>query len=59
MEDHEITLLPVCLCPTLCARQLLGKHVPAEINTHATTEELLDAVFFVWSFVMSYPQHVV
>jgi hypothetical protein len=29
------------------ARQQLSKHVPMATNTHATTEELLDAVFYV------------
>jgi hypothetical protein len=30
---------------TAVARQWLGKHAPAATNIHATTEELLDAVF--------------
>jgi hypothetical protein len=30
-------------------RQRLGKHFPAATNTHATVEELLDAVFSMWS----------
>jgi hypothetical protein len=29
--------------------QLLGKHIPAATNTRTTIEELLDAVFSVWS----------
>jgi hypothetical protein len=29
---------------TAVARQWLGKHLPAKKNTHATIEELLDAV---------------
>jgi hypothetical protein len=37
---------------TVVVRQRLGKHVPTATNTHATTEELLDAVFSMSS--MSY-----
>jgi hypothetical protein len=38
---------PLCLCVSFpnVARQRPGKHVPAVTNTHATMEELLDAVF--------------
>jgi hypothetical protein len=42
-EAYKITLLYVCVS-LIVVRQLLGKHVPAGRNTHATTEELLDAV---------------
>jgi hypothetical protein len=31
------------------AREWLGKHTSAMTNMHATTEELLEAVFSVWS----------
>jgi hypothetical protein len=31
------------------ARQLYGEHVSVAINKHATTEEILGAVFPVWS----------
>jgi hypothetical protein len=34
------------------ARQQLGKHISAAMNTHATIEEVLDSVFSVGS--MSY-----
>jgi hypothetical protein len=30
---------------TIIARQWLNKHVPVPTNSHATTEELLDASF--------------
>jgi hypothetical protein len=40
---------PCCLCvcvfPFIAARQRLGKQIPKLTNTHATVEELLDAVF--------------
>jgi hypothetical protein len=43
---------PCCLCACVSrvnvARQRLGKHVPDATNTHVI-EELLDAVFSVWS----------
>jgi hypothetical protein len=55
----------VCVCiPPIIARQWLGKNPPivatqrlsrnvtAVMNTHTTTEELLDASFLWWS--MSY-----
>jgi hypothetical protein len=35
-------------CPLNVARQRLGKHLPAAKNTHATAEEMLDAVFSTW-----------
>jgi hypothetical protein len=37
------------------ARQWLGKHVPPTMNTHAATEELLDAPFSMqyMSYVIS------
>jgi hypothetical protein len=36
----------VCLCiPPIVATQRLGKYVSAATNTHATIEELLDAMF--------------
>jgi hypothetical protein len=51
--------LPCCVPPkqavivepedTAVARQRLGKHVQAATNAHATTEELLDAVFSMQS----------
>jgi hypothetical protein len=31
------------------AGQQLGKHIPTAMNTHATTEELLDMVFSMQS----------
>jgi hypothetical protein len=34
--------------PLIVARQRLGRNVTAVTNTHATTEELLDASFSVW-----------
>jgi hypothetical protein len=34
---------------TAVGRQRLRKHVPAATNTHATTEGLLDAVFYMRS----------
>jgi hypothetical protein len=34
--------------PPIVARQRLGKNVTAVTNTHATTEELLDASFLMW-----------
>jgi hypothetical protein len=37
--------LCVCLSPPIVATQRLGKHVPEAINTHATIEKLLAAVF--------------
>jgi primase-polymerase (primpol)-like protein len=30
------------------ARQWLSKYIPATMNTHATTEELLDVLFYMW-----------
>jgi hypothetical protein len=36
------------------ARQQHGNHVSTAMNKHATTEELLEAVFFVWSVLMLY-----
>jgi hypothetical protein len=45
-----MTLLSVCMfVPPKVARQRLSKHVSAATNTCTTTEELLDAVFSVWS----------
>jgi hypothetical protein len=44
--------LPCCLCvcvPPIVASQQLVTYVPAATNTHGTAEELLDAVFSVWS----------
>jgi hypothetical protein len=38
--------------PPIVARQRLGRNVTAVTNTHATTEELLDAWFSMWP--MSY-----
>jgi hypothetical protein len=40
-----------CLCvpPNLVARQLLSKHIPVATDAHPTIEELLDAVFSMWS----------
>jgi hypothetical protein len=39
---------PCCLCvcpsPPNVARQQLGEHIPAPMNTHATIEKHLDAV---------------
>jgi hypothetical protein len=32
---------------TVVARQRPGKYVPAAANTHATTEEMVDAMFSV------------
>jgi hypothetical protein len=38
----------LCVCVTApVATQRLGKRVPAGTNTHATEEELIDAVFSV------------
>jgi hypothetical protein len=49
-EAYEFTLLTVFLCVLYnAARQRLDKQVPTATNTHKTTEELLDAVFFVRS----------
>jgi hypothetical protein len=41
------------------ARQWLGKHFPLVMNTHVTTEELLDIVFFSAVCVISDIQYVV
>jgi hypothetical protein len=30
------------------ARKLLSKYIPAAMNTHATTVELLDVMFSMW-----------
>jgi hypothetical protein len=38
---YEITLFTMCDV----ARQGLGRHVPAAMNTHAVKEEMLGAVF--------------
>jgi hypothetical protein len=39
---------PCCVPrPNPVARQRLGKHVPAAMNTHATIEELLDVAFYM------------
>jgi hypothetical protein len=35
--------------PPIVARQQLGKNVTAAMNTHATTEELVDASFSLLS----------
>jgi hypothetical protein len=32
----------------IVARQRFGRNVPAATNTHATIEELLDALFSMW-----------
>jgi hypothetical protein len=34
---------------TTVARERLGKHVPVATDTQATIEELLEAVFSMWS----------
>jgi hypothetical protein len=34
--------------PPIVARQRLGRNVTAVTNTHAKTEELLDALFSMW-----------
>jgi hypothetical protein len=36
------------------SRQRLGKHVPAETDTHATIEVLLETMFSTWSVQRSY-----
>jgi hypothetical protein len=41
----------MCILLTV-ARQWLGKHIPAMIQTHTAIEDLLDALFSMWS--MSY-----
>jgi hypothetical protein len=49
-EAYEITVLkPGILEPeeTAVIMQRLGKHIPTATDTHATIEELLDAVFSV------------
>jgi hypothetical protein len=33
------------VCPTIVARQQLGKNITTATNMHATIEELLDALF--------------
>jgi hypothetical protein len=44
----------VCVCvyvfvyPFIVARQWLGRKVTAVTNTHASTEEMLDASFSMW-----------
>jgi hypothetical protein len=43
--------------PPIVARQRLGKHLPAAMNSQATMEELLDAVFSMRS--VSYQIYVV
>jgi hypothetical protein len=45
--DHLTVCVSVFVSPS---RQRLGKHVPAATNTHATTEELLYALFSMPSF---------
>jgi hypothetical protein len=37
--------------PPIVARQRLGRNVTSVTNTHATTEELLDASFSMWHVV--------
>jgi hypothetical protein len=49
--DHVAVYACVCIC--LCilpivARQRLGRNITAVMNTHATIEELLEALFSVW-----------
>jgi hypothetical protein len=44
---------------TAVARQWLREHIPAAMNTHAITEELLDVVFSMWSVVEANPQFLV
>jgi hypothetical protein len=54
-----MALLSVCLYvyrPRIVARQRLGKHVPAEMNKHATIEELLEPLLSMWA--MSYQTKV-
>jgi hypothetical protein len=34
---------------TAVARQRFGKHIPVAMNTHATVEKPLEAVFTMWS----------
>jgi hypothetical protein len=45
-----IASIGLCLCvyTPIAARQRLGKNVTVATNTHATTEELLDASFSMW-----------
>jgi hypothetical protein len=40
---------------TVVARQQLGKHMPAARNTNATTEELLNVVYSMWSVSYQIP----
>jgi hypothetical protein len=35
-------------CPPIVARQRLDRNVTAVTNTHATVDELLDALFSMW-----------
>jgi hypothetical protein len=35
-------------------RQRISKHISAEMNQHATIEELLEVVFSVWSVLRPY-----
>jgi hypothetical protein len=39
---------------TSIARQQLGKHVSAVMNNHATTEDLIEAVFSMQSMLRLY-----
>jgi hypothetical protein len=57
LGNHFAIFVPV-YPPPIIAMQRLGKHVPAAINTHATIEEQLDAVFSA-ILVVSNTQYVV
>jgi hypothetical protein len=49
MKVCEITLLSVSVFPSPVARQRLYKEIPAATNAYTAVEELLDAVFSMWS----------
>jgi hypothetical protein len=69
LGDHPVVCVLVCIPKrvkagrveseeTAVARQRFDKHFPVAMNTHATTEELLEVVFYAVRVVSNIP-HVV
>jgi hypothetical protein len=52
LKNHSHQSVFLYVYPPIVARQRLGRNVTAVTNTHATIEELLNALFSMWP--MSY-----
>jgi hypothetical protein len=55
-RGEDLTAYTVEPEETAIARQHVGKHFPAEKNTHQTIEKLLDVVFSMWPVPIKYSE---